>query len=814
MGNGQQPAGTRREDSRFDDDDHVVTNPRAEDIGASGKVLYRSLDRDFEIGTRKDHELGKGYAGTVRLVKHRASGQRFALKQFAKKDAGANSIEMMRNEAEVYLQVDHPHICRLMLVYEDRAAVSLIMEHCTGGELYTRLINSSGQRFTEEEAKKAALQMLHAVAYLHAHNVVHRDLKLENWLYASRDANSKLKLIDFGFSKVAEPDEQMDLACGTLLYAAPDLLGRAYTNKCDMWSLGVIVYILIIGRPPFEGKTSSGKRDNQAIVHAIRHDRLRFRRTINEEARSFISGLLNRDSQARFTATEAINHPWLQHRLAAVVGYRAETELLSAVMRWSRAKHLRQGVFRLVAQTLVSSDVDDVADAFLAFGDLTRGVITAESLKAYVSKHRENLQDDDLDRAVKAMVTQSPAPGVVTSEGTAPPRLSFTDEVHFTDFVAAIFQRKVWHYEKRMRLMFEAFGGNFDGSGYLTADSLKVIFGETYEGKSMDGVIREVDIKGNGVLDWDEFVQALQQADNPVNFLPDHERVRVRSFGDFRISRSVKVPSWMRKEWRRRVVENSSGAVSGTSQVHSCYRSFRRSSSNMGSMSSHGGSMASIYTTGSAAESAYEQQAPQHMPLRRATVDALPGRIPPGPPTPRRTLSDGNEPFYHHPDDVAYGAQVGVGMPSGSEVGSGMLDSHVSETLRKSGSSEILGPTVSFSGHQVMMAEQWFGIHDDDRRARCEALLSLRGSRKWPRTHRGVVLRTIRTTLRTHSVKKAFRGLRGRPKKSQAGPVVAAERSRRGASSSWMAAVSDHSNATSPNSSRASSFAPGNSTHE
>merc|ERR1712048_298793 len=145
---------------------------------------------------------------------------------------------------------DHPHVARLVDVYESSDRLSLVMECMEGGELFDRV--SERKVFSETDASHATWQMLLAVNYIHSKNVVHRDLKLENFLYESKNTDH-LKLIDFGFSKIWEKNTKMELSCGTLSYVAPEVLKKSYTSQCDMWSLGVIVFILLVGYMPFSG---------------------------------------------------------------------------------------------------------------------------------------------------------------------------------------------------------------------------------------------------------------------------------------------------------------------------------------------------------------------------------------------------------------------------------------------------------------------------------------------------------------------------------------------------------------------------------
>merc|ERR1719265_2947488 len=197
--------------------------------------------------------LGSGYNGNVYLAKSRTTGGRYAVKGFKLHGVPPEKKTELYTECEIFLILDHPHVTRLVDVYEDEKHLNLVMECMTGGELFDRV--KARRVFTEKDASVAMRQMLLSINYIHCNQVVHRDLKLENFLYESTTSDH-LKLIDFGFSKIWEPNTRMALSCGTLAYVAPEVLDKSYTSQCDLWSLGVVVFILLVGYMPFAGTES------------------------------------------------------------------------------------------------------------------------------------------------------------------------------------------------------------------------------------------------------------------------------------------------------------------------------------------------------------------------------------------------------------------------------------------------------------------------------------------------------------------------------------------------------------------------------
>jgi calcium-dependent protein kinase len=162
-----------------------------------------------------------------------------------------NQSVRLKYEIDILKNLDHPNILKLYEVYEDKQNIYLVTEFCSGGELFDEIIAKG--RFEEHEAAFIMKQLFSAIAYCHSKNVCHRDLKPENILLDANDKRS-IKLIDFGTSQVYTDEEKMEVVIGTSYYIAPEVLAGKYTEKCDMWSLGVILYILLSGQPPFPGE--------------------------------------------------------------------------------------------------------------------------------------------------------------------------------------------------------------------------------------------------------------------------------------------------------------------------------------------------------------------------------------------------------------------------------------------------------------------------------------------------------------------------------------------------------------------------------
>jgi calcium-dependent protein kinase len=224
----------------------------------------------------------------------------YAIKSIRK--SKVNKIEVLKREIDILKEVNHPNIIKLIEVHEDLKYLHLITELCTGGELFDRIIaktQSPEGHFSEKDAANLIRDILDAIAYCHDEKqIVHRDLKPENFLFASSADDAPVKIIDFGLSRhEVNPGSMMKTKVGTPYYVAPEVLKRKYTKSCDIWSIGVITYILLCGYPPFYGDS-----DTQ-IFDSVRAGRFDFPSpewdTMSDAAKDFISCLLKKDPEER-----------------------------------------------------------------------------------------------------------------------------------------------------------------------------------------------------------------------------------------------------------------------------------------------------------------------------------------------------------------------------------------------------------------------------------------------------------------------------------------------------------------------------------
>lgn len=255
-------------------------------------------------------QLGWGQFGVIRMCTDKLSGELLACKSLAKNRLVTSSdLRSVKLEIEIMTRLSgHTNVVDLKAVYEDEDFIHLVMELCAGGELF-HLLEKHG-RFSEAEAKVLFRHLMQAVLYCHEIGIVHRDLKPENILLATKASSSPVKLADFGLATYIHPGQSLHGTVGSPFYIAPEVLGGDYNQAADVWSAGVILYILLSGMPPFWGKTKS------QIFRAVRAADLRFPSNpwdhITESAKQLVRGMLCTDPAQRLTAQQVLDHSWMK----------------------------------------------------------------------------------------------------------------------------------------------------------------------------------------------------------------------------------------------------------------------------------------------------------------------------------------------------------------------------------------------------------------------------------------------------------------------------------------------------------------------
>ncbi|XP_023214970.1 serine/threonine-protein kinase Chk2-like isoform X3 [Centruroides sculpturatus] len=264
--------------------------------------------------------LGRGTCGEVRLIFEKGTCYRYALKIISKKTFSSSNNEAIlkrniMNEVNVLRSLDHPCIVKVEDVIDTEDTLYIVLELVEGGELFDRVV--SVDHFDEPTAKLLFYQMVVAVKYLHDQEITHRDLKPENILLSGEENETVIKVTDFGLSKFVNEQTMLKTFCGTPTYLAPEIIVSAgsgsYTKAIDCWSLGVILYICLVGYPPFSDDYKDMPLTDQIIQGRYRFP-LKYWHHVSKPAIDLIKRLLTVNPNNRITLEEALQHPWFKDK--------------------------------------------------------------------------------------------------------------------------------------------------------------------------------------------------------------------------------------------------------------------------------------------------------------------------------------------------------------------------------------------------------------------------------------------------------------------------------------------------------------------
>jgi len=264
----------------------------------------KSFNELYKIGKA----LGEGAFSVVKEGSHRTSGESFAVKIITKSKLSKEDETALKDEIDVLSDLKYKHIIRLYDVFEESQFYYLVTEKMSGGELFDRIVQKS--YYNEHEARDVCQILFKAMKYCHDRKVAHRDLKPENLLLTSESDDSDIKIADFGFAKRVKSPNSLTTQCGTPGYVAPEILeGKPYDTQADMWSLGVIVYILLGGYPPFI------EQNQRELFRKIRKGQYQFHEEywgqVSDDAKKLIRSLLTVDPSWRYDAKAAMANPWM-----------------------------------------------------------------------------------------------------------------------------------------------------------------------------------------------------------------------------------------------------------------------------------------------------------------------------------------------------------------------------------------------------------------------------------------------------------------------------------------------------------------------
>lgn len=438
-------------------------------------------------------ELGSGAYGKVFQIKNKITGEERACKQLQIKQI-QNYTKFME-EINILSKMDHPNIIKLYEVFEDNKYVYLVMEQCTGGELFDKIIEKlqNDSIFNEKEAAKIFKQLISAIAYCHKEGICHRDLKPENLLLVNSNPNADIKVIDFGLSNIFKTktgkNEKMTSKVGTAYYVSPEVLSGDYDEKCDIWSAGVILYILLCGDPPFNGK------DDNEIYKKIKTKKFSFSNpvwsNISTQAKELITSMLS-EPNIRPTAEKVYQSKWVQE-LAPNSNDLLLKINTSSLKQYGNTNKFKKAVITFVCSRMKDEDLSVLKETFIAMDKNGDGHLTLEEIKEGLKKI--GYDDENIEELYKKIDTDG------------------SGLIDYTEFLSSTVQQKEILKQDKLTEAFKAF--DKDGSGKISTSEIFTILKITGEEdkKKINEIVNKFDVNKDGEIDLEEFIYMMSKID-------------------------------------------------------------------------------------------------------------------------------------------------------------------------------------------------------------------------------------------------------------------------------------------------------------
>ena len=481
------------------DDKQVVT--------LDSKVFIAKGNNDPNKLYIKKKILGRGSFGIVYLVKQRYLSRYFAMKVIKKSPTKAKEEEEnLMNEVDILRKLDHPNIVKITDFYSLKTEYNIITEYCQEGELFDEI--KANSPFNEALAAWYLKQILSAVSYCHSMNIIHRDLKPENILIVKRQKNGfhPIKIIDFGTAKVFQKEKAEHVLIGSAYYIAPEVLSRNYTELCDLWSCGVIMYILLTGRPPFNGSSE------EEIMKKIKDGVYDLKKypwgVISEEAKDLLKGLLQVNTKKRLTAKAALEHKWfkIEKTQSTVTAYNVKhrqlNKLIDNLMKYRSDNILRCAVIALLVHN--SIQLNQAHDAVKLFNQIDKngdGKISKDELFNGLQPYKKDISDEQLRKQVDIIFNN------IDSDHNG--------YLEYEEFVRAAIDKDHFLSVNFLQFAFNYFDKDHDGE--ITLEEVKNKFFLSDKNRNsvkaqeqLQKSFNEIDINGDGKLSFEEFGKMME----------------------------------------------------------------------------------------------------------------------------------------------------------------------------------------------------------------------------------------------------------------------------------------------------------------
>ena len=474
---------------------------REENINANKEVFLLKSNGVLPKKYLKLRDIGKGTYSKVFTVQNKTNFKIFCCKEILK----SKIVDLLKfkNEINTLSKVDHPNIIKFYEIFEDERNFSFIMENCSGGELFQKILDklSKGETFSEKEAVPIFKQLMSAISYCHSQGICHRDLKPENILFLNKKPDSPIKIIDFGLSKIFGEIKPlmkgnkyekniMSARIGTSYYMSPEVLQGNYDNKCDIWSCGVILYIMLCGYPPFDGETEHD------IFKSISRKKFSFPeeewKLISDDAKDLLKHMIC-DADKRYNADNVLNHQWIEK--CAPNAKESLNFNSNSLKNYNNLYKLTKFMIEFIASRIGECNIHHLRKTFEQMDANKDGTLTLNEIRDGLNKMAEigNMDEDEKKEKNEILIDFY--------------KEFFTEKpirIEYNEFISACLEQKSYLREEMLIDTFMML--DYDGSGKISKPEIKYALNGDIDDETLEKLIQEFDLNGDGEVDYREFL--------------------------------------------------------------------------------------------------------------------------------------------------------------------------------------------------------------------------------------------------------------------------------------------------------------------
>ena len=478
---------------------------KSNQLALTNDVLISRNEINPEKIYNKIKILGTGAFGEVWLVKHKDLKKDFAMKLIKKRKNKPSEEKEILNEIQILKNLDHPKILKILDFFSTSNLYYIITEYCPDGELFNEIIKVG--KFDEGQSAFIMNQIFKAITYCHSLNIIHRDLKPENIMITEREKNGclQVKRIDFGTAKISEKGQSENRYVGSSYYMAPEVIKRKYNEKCDIWSCGVIMYILLTGRPPFDGE------DDNEILENVKIGKYDMTNhpfpLLSDESKDLITKLLEYNPNKRISASEALNHSWFKTAefkkkdQINIVPHSLAKQMISNLTKYNSDNMLRCTVIAYLVHH--NTNIEQCVEAGKLFNKIdlnNNGRIEKEELIKGIEKYWK-LTREEVEKQVDCLFNNIDT--------------DHNGFIEYEEFVRAAVDPKIFMSRNYLKFAFGYF--DRDNSGDISLEEIKKRFMQNSKNNSekvemqLKEEFKSIDINGDGSISFEEFCKMMKK---------------------------------------------------------------------------------------------------------------------------------------------------------------------------------------------------------------------------------------------------------------------------------------------------------------